>query len=427
MNTTVSKKPFLNFLSSMRRVVFFAPLPFIALAVYMGLNSSTIFGIDYIDRFLPWHASYVGWYDYMLALSIVATYLIRGYRQDNDTTLFICLIAFFITISFIANYYESDTEALIDAYIYLLRFAFLYTFGIWLVKRVGVETAENFTIFLFFILVTTSLFVLKLQYGTFNRLYCSGMTVASFSQVAAVVCFISLYRKRFLVFSGSLLALMLTFSRTSTLLFLVCLFFIFFNSKEHSKKIRLFYLLMVVVVMGAVVYMLIESENYARILIASVDREELSTLHDRTAVWSSGIALLVEGEIPLYGRGFNSSPSLLQNEFAHFHNIVLEYMTGLGVFSTLILFLLIKRVWQMFKASCYISFLIYFFFFFSQFLDFTLYRPKEVIIWSFVLGLAEGQWRLLKSHDVSKIKSRQETARNRSATDSSASLSTRVY
>jgi len=29
----------------------------------------------------------------------------------------------------------------------------------------------------------------------------------------------------------------------------------------------------------------------------------------------------------------------------------------------------------------------------SQSGDFTFYRPKELIIWSLMLGLAEGQWR----------------------------------
>ena len=41
---------------------------------------------------------------------------------------------------------------------------------------------------------------------------------------------------------------------------------------------------------------------------------------------------------------------------------------------------------------CYPSFFIFAFFLLSQSVDFTCYKPKEVIIWSLMLGLAEGQW-----------------------------------
>ncbi|NJO99125.1 MAG: hypothetical protein HC764_26645 [Pleurocapsa sp. CRU_1_2] len=75
----------------------------------------------------------------------------------------------------------------------------------------------------------------------------------------------------------------------------------------------------------------------------------------------------------------------------HYHSIVIEYLLSLGIFAFAIFFYFIKRIWQTFQRNCSPAFFIFAFFAISQAMDYTIFPPKEIIIFALMLGLAEGQ------------------------------------
>jgi O-antigen ligase len=144
---------------------------------------------------------------------------------------------------------------------------------------------------------------------------------------------------------------------------------------------------------------------FSSLLAERTDAEGISTLNSRDAIWLNAIGLLDSESIPLFGVGWNATPFLIVNTNLsfisedgvyyppHYHSIVIEYALGLGISSLFIWFYLIKRIWQTFNHHCYPAFFIFAFFLMSQSADFTFYPPKEVIVWSLMLGIAEGQYR----------------------------------
>ncbi|MBA2748620.1 MAG: hypothetical protein H0U45_07720 [Tatlockia sp.] len=301
-------------------------------------------------------------------------------------------------------------DFILNAVIYFFRFTFAFCFAVWLVKRVGNQATESFVIILFILLAITALFVYTLIYLASFRMYASGMTTASFSQVATMVCLISFWRKYHFIFVVSLLFLFLTFSKTSILLLLGLLFF------QMRANIFKFAKLIFLALSGfCLLFYLLKNlfgQRFFLFLSVYTSFKQLLTLSGRTEIWNYAGSLLTSGQIPLLGLGFNAASSLifsnnfylLWNDFDYlvqttyyppiFHSIWIKYGFGLGILSIVIFGIILKRIWQSFQYQCQPGFFIFSLFLLCQSIDFTLYRPKEVIIWSFILGLAEGQWRV---------------------------------
>jgi hypothetical protein len=180
----------------------------------------------------------------------------------------------------------------------------------------------------------------------------------------------------------------------------------------YSRKLPLtttikYYTLMICLA-SFMIFMLLNfwGDLFVSVIAERTDAEGISTLNSRDVIWKHALELLDSGYIPLFGVGWNATPSVIINTnlsfisedgvyySAHFHSILIEYGLGLGISSLFIWFCLIKRIWQTFYHHCYPAFFIFAFFLMSQSGDFTFYRPKELIIWSLMLGLAEGQWRV---------------------------------
>ncbi len=395
----------MSILGRIKKCIFFAPLPVITLFIYMALRSSAIFPEGVADIAI-WHKAYIGWYDFLLASSLVVSFFINGFRIGKENFIFILFCSFVISVSFINT--TLGFTPVLDGFAYLLRFALVFSFVVWLVDRLGVYEVESLIISLFGILAVTALFVYSLQFGSFNRMYSSGMSVAGFGQVSAVVCLIAFTRKYKLVFLISICFLFMTFSRTSCLLFvfLFCTYLFFAKNISVLEKIKFSTVISLIVVFG--VFYLVRLNEYMDIFRGLTDPEEIKSFSGRTDIWSYAIDLLLSGHIPVFGVGFNMAPSLLNDfyiemdnghvsYYSSFHSILIEYIFGFGILSIVIFYYLFKRIWQTFYFGCYPACFIFFLFFMSQNLDFTFYRPKEVVIWAAMLGLAEGQWRSIRN------------------------------
>lgn len=401
----MGKKSIKPILEGFKKCFYHAPLPVISLVIYMGLRSSVIFPDDLpiaSDRQPLWQHAYLGWYDWLFLLSTVVSFALGTLKISKANFVFIWTLALTILLSFI-NALTLEPEIALDATVYLLRFALTFSLSVWLVRRLGSQAVESLIICLFVILAITALFVGSLQFRTFNRLYASAMTVASFSQVAVVVCFIALIKKYNTLLGVTLCFLSLTFSKTSILLLLILLSIHFRGYILGIIK----YLVIVFLIFASGVFTLLQVANpiFTSFFSRYVDPDSLISVSGRLPLWGYATHLLQSGKIPLLGVGFNAAASLFvldninyveKGEIyynQHFHSILIEYGFGLGILSIFIFFFLFKRIWQTFHAQSHVSFLIFSFFLLCQSIDYSFYRPKEVIIWSLILGLAEGKWK----------------------------------
>ncbi|MBH8571660.1 O-antigen ligase family protein [Nostocaceae cyanobacterium CENA369] len=382
-----------------------APFAILSLVVYMSLRSTQIFpdeGLIFVNKL--WHEAFLGWYDFLLICSIGICFFSGLIKLEKNDFLFILILTFIISLSFL-NALDLGEQYIIDALVYLFRFIIVFYLAKGLVYRLGIQTSESVLIFLFIILVLSSIFVARQQLGELNRIYAAGMTVASSSQVASIVCLIALMRKYKLIIFISLTYLFLTFSRTSILVSLI-LFLIYSRQLSTANKIKYYIAIGILVSIFVVILLTYGGDLYASLIANRTNLDEISTLNSRELIWNNALKLLQSERIPIFGVGFNATPSLIKSANIlfvdsygqlqlpeHFHNIWIEYGFGLGILSLFIFYYLLKRVWQTFQSNCYPSFFIFAFFLICQSADFTFYQPKSVIIWSLMLGLAEGQWR----------------------------------
>ena len=392
-------------INGFKECLYIAPLPVLCLVIYMGLRSSIIFpdGLPspYEQQQL-WQRSYLGWYDFLFLSSVVISFILSSLKLAKDNFIFIWTIALIILLSLI-NGLTLGKEVALDALVNFFRFACAFSLSVWLVRRLGSKAAEALIVCLFIILAITALLVYSLQFRTFVRIYASAMAVASFSQVTVIVCFIALLRKYNCVLGIALIFLVMTFSKTSILLFL---FLLLFSGKfTISNQLKYLFFILFVAVSVVFIALKIASNEYTAFFSFYTDIDNIFTLSGRTPIWEYALHLLQSGNIPLLGVGFNAAASLFAignfyyfevgkiYYYPHFHSILIEYGFGFGILSGFIFFIILKRIWQTFRSNCNLSFLIFSFFFLCQSLDFTFYLPKEMIIWSLILGLAEGQWR----------------------------------
>lgn len=404
----IKKNHLLTLFNHWKKCFNYAPFPVIALILYMCLRSSDIFATEDIATNYQWHAAFAGWYDLFLAYSIILSFAYGVIKLEKDTLVFILTLSIIVLLS-VLNSFALGSQYILDALVYLFRFILTFSLAKELVCRLGIRTVESLLIFLFLILSVTALFAYNLQFGTNNRIYAATMTPPSFGQVASVVVLIAVLRNYKIILLVSSVFLFLTFSRTSIILVLI---FLFLYSWSMPFKTKLKYYTITIVLLNLAIFIFIKygGDAFESVISSRTDIDEISTLNARDVIWQHALYLLKNRDIPVFGVGLASTPHLIENTNLkivgpegwymppHFHSIILEYALSLGFSSLVIFYYLFKRVWQTFtRNNCFPAFFIFAFFLISQSLDFTLFRPKEVIMWAFILGLAEGQWKVENS------------------------------
>lgn len=385
-----------------RAVTLAAPFITLGLYLYMGLPSSFIFPEGSMEVTQPWHSGYPGWYDLLLGVTLLLHILAAGVRPP-DGAMWFCLMALVgIVASILISGLDSGWAPLIDAILYWGRFTLPFFATMVTVLKYGGRRTESLLFGSGILLIITSLFVMRLQYGSFNRLYASGMTVGSFSQVILVLFAIALTQKNLQLMALSLVCLIFTFSRVALVVWAISLACFYYRKSAVSRLRGAFYGLLLGLVFAAVLLVINRNPEFQTVIESRMDPDELATGNGRSQIWQYGIELLTSGLIPLTGIGFNRTPMLLEQAvvstenhdlyFASFHSIFFEYGFGLGLFSLPIFAVLLWRLWLTWRHRCYLSFLIFLIFLLTQSVDFTFYHPKEVVIWAAFLGLAEGEW-----------------------------------
>ena len=381
-----------------------APLPIFCLILYLGLTSTNVLpgGLHIFNE--TYHPAYLGWYDFVLAYSIVFTFA-TGLLKLEVKDVFLGLILLFIISASWIDTYQQDKTFILAGIVCYLRFFLVFVFAKSLVHRLNYQTAESVLMFAYGILAVSAILWYSLQFGTNNRMAASAMTPPSFGQVSGIICLI-LYRKKYYFYLFfSFIFLFLSFSRTSLLLFFIIIII-------QNRQIIPWNLIKYVVAFGilstvAIAIMIKYGGQATEVVLESrLSSNEISNLNGRNYIWSHAVEIFKSGQISLFGAGFHMTPSLIvhnniklldaQNGYhspPSFHSILFEYSLGLGISSLVIFSYFIQRIWQTFRYNCCPAFFIFAYFLATQSLDYTFYPPKELVIFSLMLGLAEGQWK----------------------------------
>jgi hypothetical protein len=389
-----------------------APLPVVSLLLYLGLKSTTILegGLQQFNG--AYHPAYLGWYDLVLGYSIIFSFVNGSLKLKAQDLLFGLIGLSIISVSWIHTY-ESDKMFIVSGLVCFLRFALVFIYARALVRKSGHRTAENVLLGAYGILAISAVLWYSLQFGVQNRMAASAMTSASFGQVSAMMCLIFYARKYYFALFFSFIFLFLSFSRTSLLLFLLLIVI----QNRQLIPTKLIKYVVVFIILGAVGIAALQQYGGSEtqvVLESRTSTKEISNLNGRSEIWANALDQFKYGKVPLTGIGFDMTPSLITNNNLkfyspdsdtfyrppHYHSMLLEYTLSLGILAFPIFFYLIKRIWQTFQHNCSPAFFIFAFFLVSQSMDFSIFPPKEIIVFALMLGLAEGQFNEQTSEQI---------------------------
>lgn len=390
-----------------RRIFQVAPLGATALVVYATLKSSVVLASD--AEAIGWHPGHFGWYDVMFFGATAVTVGSSRLRPSRGFwTLVVALFAA-TSISYAANDIALFSAPGFDGFVILARLMAGIVLGYVIQRAAQPEGMEAFVGLLVALLAASSLFVFDLMRETgFVRFFAAGMTVASFSQILAVAALIGYYRHKRMLLVASLVFLLFTFSRTSTLALLLVVGVGWLrNTGAHRPLLRR----ALPWATAAVILFLVlaRSPVFERTIEGVINPVQIQTLHDRDIIWAHGIALIVNEQVGPFGVGFGRTPQLLEplgaigesDDFVpSFHTLGLELALGLGLLAIVFLLPLAIRVIQAWRNRAQLTFAIYGVFLITQFADFTLYRPKELVLWGFVLGIAEADLAMRRGKEI---------------------------
>ena len=378
----------------------------LGLLVFVALPSTVMFTDDYeyIQATTPWHSAFYTKFDLLLLPGVAVSCLLARWMPDRHTAFLFLFAAIAIVLS---SFFSSNAPngALYDGLLYWLRFVSVFTFAYGLTCRLGSRAAESLLYLLFVILCGSAIFVYQLQFLEFRRIYAAAMSVGSFAQVTVVIALIAIARRQYAMLCLGMVFLVLTFSLTSTILFIGIASLVPLSTSGARTQVatkaflrtRARQLLLAgTVLTGLIMLMcsLISEVGY------DLNLETLTDLHGRRDIWLYALRLVRHGYVGLFGHGFGRSADFFQNlallasyasrdvRATHFHSILFEGFIGLGILCVPPLVTLVARIRKTWRQSRYLSCAILLFFLLSQTIDFTLYRPKEVVIWAFILGLA---------------------------------------
>ncbi|HWB74764.1 MAG TPA: O-antigen ligase family protein [Nannocystaceae bacterium] len=388
------------------RIFVAEPLVAPALLLFFSARSSAIFGgPGHAD--MPWHQAFIGWYDAVLLLALVASATLRCFALDRDTVRVIAGFGLCVIVSFALGGPVPDIRAALDGVVHVMRFAIGFGIGVWIVRVRDERQVDALIWSIFVLLLASAVFVYGQQFSSNQRLYFSGMTMASSSQIAAVVCVMALVRGSRFRLAAAALFLLLTFSRTSIVVTgLLCTLYVLVGRGRQANNRRVGF---VVLAMTAAValWFIARSPVFADVLLDRFDEQSLESLGLRLDIWEFARHDLLSGEIPVFGVGFGCTPGLLDDvelrtaegwtQATHFHSILIEYAFGLGVLAIFPALWIVRRT-IVGLANRSTGALLFLLFLACQSVDFSFYRPKEVLFWSLVLGIADAQTRRRRTH-----------------------------
>lgn len=387
------------------QVKWYAIIPIMGslLLIFLAQPSSYVFPLAYDAHTdtADWHRSFFGVIDCLLCVSIFFSLLSKKI-QPVENAYWYCLFFLSLVLASISLTILDDYLISIDLLLHALRLIFLFLFGCGLVRTFGLETAINLLFAGYCLLTLSALVVLVMIFPASHRIFASAMTVASFAQISAMVALFAIHLRHFKMAAWSILFLVLTFSLTCALAFSICLLAYppssldIKVSGQGAARSRLY-------ACGGLLAFITACVTINSYLDRGFDLrfEHAMTMHGRAEIWQYGIEVLRDDPSRWFGVGFGKAPSLLKfqnfaapgeipHHYTQFHSIILESVLSLG-FSAIPLFIaFVAFFFRAYSSKQYLEASVISLFMITQSVDFTLYRPKEEVVFALVLGILFG-------------------------------------
>lgn len=401
-----------------------APITGLLFILYLARPSSYVFpfGYEVHNDTADWHRSFFGIADWLLCGGILYGLLTKKI-QPPEIAYWYCACFLSLVFLSILPIITDDYSASLDLIQHAVRLSFLFLFGAGLVGGCGIQGASQLLYAGYCILAISALVVLAMILPGRHRIFASAMTVASFSQISAIVALFAIHLKHFKMAAWAMVFLVLTFSLTSALAFSICLLAFPTNSVDSKISVQAASRSRLYVLFGLLAFIAV-----CVIINAYSDRgfntrvDHALTLHGRVEIWQYGIELIRDQKSGLFGVGFGRAPSFLRFYdfslpgagvlyYSNFHSIILESLISMGIFAAPIFMLFIAVFLRVYKHRRYLEASVISFFMMTQSVDYTLYRPKEEMIFAFVLGvlLAHSKEDLLHGAGMTKNMSGSES------------------
>ncbi len=374
----------------------FAPCSTMAILIYAGLRSSAIYPAATPE--VSWHPGFLNIGDVLLVAGMFIDGCRRRFTMRVGIFAMLAYGVFILSLSFVNTHFPQG--AFFDGLLCWLRFAAIFTWALWIARRVGQQAVEAILILVFFVTATSALFVSSLTVG-FYRMFGSAMSVASFAQLVTAVALIALVRCRPWVLATAMVYLVLTFSNTCWVSFCLLAVLLFAMSKPTDSRGGYGKALLIVLGLVIATWALapqLASQHYPVNRVFSSGSYQ--DLNGRTSIWNYGLSLAQDHQFSWLGNGYNTSPSVLAafgvpadaGRFvapSSFHNIELELAWGLGAPALFFGGLLAHRIVSSYLHRRQLSLVLFSLFAITQTVDFTFCTPKALLIWAIILGIAE--------------------------------------
>lgn len=369
------------------------------LLLLMLMPSSIIFGERSWDNNANWIKGSVSWFDFLIGGALI--FELIGRRVILSVRERLAFVA--ILIVYLSSWWASadflSWPIFLTVCTHWLRFLFGYIVVRSIATRVGVNISFSYINIIGVGVCASSIFVALQAYERMPRIYGAGMTVASFSQFLAILIFINICQKNWryaIFFAGFIL---LTLSRTSFIALLIMLIVrrVIVGKLPKTRELAISILLMIVIAFGlSVAY---EEFYFFKIAVdGALNPESLEMLGGRVLIWDYAYHLWVNGYIPWSGVGVFGTEKLLwdtmilfqgaENVANHFHSIIFEALFGAGWPGLILLAFPLIALYSAWRRRSVIGVGVYGIFLITQSFDFTLYRPKEELIWGALLGFS---------------------------------------
>lgn len=392
-----------EYAASLSRAFCGAPFGALAIALYAGLKSSVVVPVEVDAAGGEWQQSYLGIHDGFLFLAAYMTLLTPGARPKPPFWAFVGFAAVSLGMSFLANDVGLVSQIALDGYVNAMRLVAGFVIGYALFQSAGVPASDDYVGLIVIVLSASSLFVFDLMSDTFARFFAAGMSVASFSQFLAVASTRFFQRRRYVLLGLAFTFLLLTFSRTSLIAAVIAVALAIRRGNDSTARVFFKrHAVAAALIMALAAGITSRLDVFQLALSEFLDGERLRSMSGRAVIWLYGWELIAREPIGPFGVGYGTTPSLARASpivaddgtvvaADHFHSIFFEMGIGMGLLGLALVAMIVWRLCRAYARRCVPALCTYTIFAITQSVDFTLYRPKELVLWGFLLGLAEAE------------------------------------
>jgi hypothetical protein len=375
------------------------PLSASLLLLLLLMPSSMIFGEREWDGGVNWIKGSFLWFDLLIGIALFVDLICKRVVLSRLERIAFVVILVIYLWSWWMGVDQMNASIFLTIFSHWLRLLFGYVVMKSIAAKSDLRSSLAYLNTIGIGLCFSSIFVAILAYERMPRLYGAGMTVASFGQVLAALIFINVCFKNWRLVIFFAMFLIPSLSRTSIITLLILLLIRRFASGKLPKTRELIKLIIIIGFLAfGLAFLYEKSYLFAMGVDNALKSHSVETLGSRTLIWEYAMRLGSGGYVPWHGVGIFGTEKLLWNVrtifegvedvATHFHSIIIEAIFGAGWLGWILLMLPLIGFHSVWKSRSAVGMGVYALFLVTQSIDFTLFRPKEELMWGMLLGFS---------------------------------------